>query len=122
MKRKYFIAICFSLIFFAVNIANAQQWTKITPTFHPDGDYILYYGTFIDNFNGWFADYNTCKIFRSSDGGYNWYLQNDTFNSANNNVWDICFADSLHGWVLVKNIDSTFLLQTKDSGSYLERN
>jgi len=72
------------------NSVNAQQWTKVSPTLDPPGDYNTYYGTFIDGKNGWWLAGPNASVLRTTNSGSFWKVLANNIVSTN-----IEFIDTL---------------------------
>lgn len=92
--RKYLFTILLYIIFLSPLIYT-QEWTKITPTFHPEGDFDMSRGTFVKENIGWCTGFDDGRIWKTTDGGYNWFLQKDT--TKNESVYYFHFNDTLNG-------------------------
>lgn len=72
---------------------------------------------FIDDKTGWIVG-NRCVIMKTTDGGKNWALQGPRIDKF---MYDICFTDKNHGWVVgsgYRSDDQTgVILKTSDSGA-----
>lgn len=109
-----------ALLFFIVCNLHAQEWVNIEPQFNPPGEYSLYHAAMGDENNLWFVDYESGRIFHTSDGGYNWIMQHDSIVPIPE-YWDIFFVNSQTGWVLASTDSSTFILKTTDVGENWEK-
>lgn len=109
-KKVFFALFCV----FLLNNLFAQNWTKIIPNFSPTGDYNLRLGTFANENTGW-AVSKCGRIWKTNDGGHNWFMQKD---SSGFGFVDIDFIDSQCGWLscYIDYPEPSFLLRTVDGG------
>lgn len=77
--------------------SQGQNWVKISPNFST-GDTILDMsrGVFVTNNIGWFVPNYSEKLFKTTDGGYNWILQKELPQKAH---YQLFALDSLQFWV-----------------------
>ncbi|MFC1562801.1 YCF48-related protein [candidate division KSB1 bacterium] len=67
---------------------------------------------FVDETTGWAAGTGG-KIVKTTDGGTSWTAQT---SSTGQNLFDIHFADSLHGWAVGYSVSGGTIIHTADSG------
>jgi hypothetical protein len=120
VKKLFFFSI-FVIFLISLNIyAQDQEWTNLSPTFYPEGDYNFSYGTFLNIEYGFFADFYPASVWKTNNGGYIWESQKEQPD-----FWlhDLEIIDSLVGYIILENIPNRthLLAKTVDGGnSWLE--
>ena len=82
-EQMNFFKKIFLICFFLIELLIGQEWQKIEPTFHPEGEYDVFYaGHFINSDTGWCSDHYGGRIWKTTNGGYDWYLQKDSIGDG----------------------------------------
>lgn len=119
---KSFLFISFIVICSYQNIATAQLWKQITPSFEtPEPGINMLAGTMVNRNTGWVCSGTSGIIYRTDDGGNRWLTQRQVFSPG----WPlrVYATDTSHVWVLgvklktdINDINLYYLLLTKDGG------
>jgi photosystem II stability/assembly factor-like uncharacterized protein len=122
VNKEYLLAILF---FFTLFLSPQDlkgkptaegSWSNIIPSYDPPGTYDMSNGTFVSEQIGWFAQDYPAQVWKTIDGGLNWFIQKDSIGT-----WfhDIDFLDRYYGWVAGETTGSRehFLLYTSDGGT-----
>ncbi|MCF8432081.1 MAG: hypothetical protein K9G34_09045, partial [Melioribacteraceae bacterium] len=109
-----FVLILISTLF---NTATAQTWEIADANF--DTDEKLYFDDmeFFNNDVGFILAFENDRMFKTTDGGYNWYTDYKLLDSR---IGDFYKLNNQIGWIIYSTVDSSVLMKTTDAGESWE--
>lgn len=88
-----------------------STWDTIARVPYPDNE--ENYSVFFSSLNTGYAGGTTGYLYKSTNGGFNWYQQNVPINGFRNDFW---FANDSLGWVVG---GGGYILKTTNGGTYV---
>jgi photosystem II stability/assembly factor-like uncharacterized protein len=102
-------------------IDGGKTWNQITKGFYVRGGWYFEKVDFIDFLHGWAVTFGG-EIYRTTDGGLNWSLQDSSAKNYYAPLRYIQFTTANYGWAVGGISGNSILLRTTDGGTTWESN